>query len=44
MEMKWVVIVKKHLDDDSEKAADFRHKWARSARRERLLPDFFPSL
>ena len=29
---------------DPEKAADFRHKWARSARRERLLPDSFPSL
>jgi hypothetical protein len=35
MEMGGIVIIKEHLDDDAEEAADLRHGRTRSARREK---------
>jgi len=44
MEMRWVVIVKEHLDDDAEEPADLRHTRTRDARRGKGLPVSCPWL
>jgi len=37
MEMRWVVIVKEHLDDDTKEAADFRYRRTRNVVQEKCL-------
>jgi len=42
MEVRRIVIVEEHLDDDAEEPADLRHGRARAAGRERRLPASCP--
>jgi len=37
VEMRWVVVIKKHLDNNAEKVADFRHGLARVSIRGKCL-------
>ena len=41
MEVGWVVVVKEHLDNDTEEPTDFRHEMVRVAMRGRGLPVSF---
>jgi hypothetical protein len=43
MEVRRIVIVEEHLDDDAEEPADFRHGQARGATQGRRLPASCPS-
>jgi len=42
MEVRGIVIVEEHLDDDAKEAADLRHGRARAAGRDRGLPASCP--
>ncbi len=42
MEVRRIVIVEEHLDDDAEEPADLRHGWVRAAGRGRGLPASCP--
>jgi hypothetical protein len=42
MEVRGIVIVEEHLDDDAKEPADLRHGRARAAGRERGLPASCP--
>jgi hypothetical protein len=44
MEMRWIVIIKEHLDDDPKETADLRHRRSHGAGLGKRLPASCPLL
>jgi hypothetical protein len=41
VKVRWIVVLKKHFDYDTEESANFRHEEARASKSEKYLPVVF---